>query len=164
MLFLPGASACQGGTGEPQFLVIPHAVQRHLGDKQELAFLFEDMESDSMSSAVKLSLSAELLPLIQRATAVLQVSWSTQVETRQSIFDDQPTTSPVMAVVSQTLPLGLLRMHLLQAWLNSRVFQPTLNGDRLLTVSHHCLKAQRWAVSPEERSSSRTCPAWAGAL
>ncbi|MGH0122855.1 UNVERIFIED_CONTAM: hypothetical protein FKN15_008562 [Acipenser sinensis] len=54
----------------------------------ELAFPSEDMESDSTSSAVKLSLSAEL-PLIKRATVVLQVPWPTEEETRQSIFDDR---------------------------------------------------------------------------
>ncbi|MGH0176729.1 UNVERIFIED_CONTAM: hypothetical protein FKN15_008487 [Acipenser sinensis] len=45
--------------------------------EQELAFLSVDVESDSTSPAVKLSLSAELLPLIKRATAVLQVPWPT---------------------------------------------------------------------------------------
>ncbi|MGH0128977.1 UNVERIFIED_CONTAM: hypothetical protein FKN15_040074 [Acipenser sinensis] len=44
--------------------------------KQELAFPSEDVESDSTSPAVKLFLSAELLPLIKRTTAVLQVPWS----------------------------------------------------------------------------------------
>ncbi|MGH0116157.1 UNVERIFIED_CONTAM: hypothetical protein FKN15_074798 [Acipenser sinensis] len=47
------------------------------GGEQELAFLSEDMESDSTSPAVKISLSAEL-PLIKRATAVFQVPWPTQ--------------------------------------------------------------------------------------
>ncbi|MGH0149391.1 UNVERIFIED_CONTAM: hypothetical protein FKN15_025279 [Acipenser sinensis] len=63
--------------------------------KQELTFPSEDVESDSSSPAVKLSLSVELLPLIKRATAVLQVPWPTEGETRPSIFDDEPTTSPV---------------------------------------------------------------------
>ncbi|MGH0135320.1 UNVERIFIED_CONTAM: hypothetical protein FKN15_029069 [Acipenser sinensis] len=62
--------------------------------EQELAFPSEDVESDSMG-VVKLSLLAELLPLIKRATAVLQVPWPTEGEIRQSIFDDKPTTSPV---------------------------------------------------------------------
>ncbi|MGH0137603.1 UNVERIFIED_CONTAM: hypothetical protein FKN15_004751 [Acipenser sinensis] len=143
------------------------AASEEVGE-QELALLSEDVESDSTSPAVKLSLSAELLPLIKRASAVLQVPWPTEGETRQSIFDDEPTTSSVsphtdilrvhapysrsmlstlldgrvhriatclelfqlnrvltvvkfhkflglMAADSQTLPLGLLRMRLVQA-------------------------------------------------
>ncbi|MGH0127675.1 UNVERIFIED_CONTAM: hypothetical protein FKN15_009559 [Acipenser sinensis] len=41
--------------------------------EQELAFPSEDVESDCISPAVKRSLSAELLPLIRRATAILQM-------------------------------------------------------------------------------------------
>ncbi|MGH0116147.1 UNVERIFIED_CONTAM: hypothetical protein FKN15_074788 [Acipenser sinensis] len=52
------------------------------------------MWSDSTSPAVRLSLSAELMALIKRATAVLQVPWCTECEARQSIFDDEPATSP----------------------------------------------------------------------
>ncbi|MGH0154766.1 UNVERIFIED_CONTAM: hypothetical protein FKN15_028012 [Acipenser sinensis] len=61
--------------------------------EQELAFLPEDVESDRAPPAVKLSLSAELL--IKRATAILKVPWPTEGETRQSIFNDEPTMSPV---------------------------------------------------------------------
>ncbi|MGH0190232.1 UNVERIFIED_CONTAM: hypothetical protein FKN15_043659 [Acipenser sinensis] len=46
--------------------------------EQELAFPSEDMESDSSSLTVKFSLSAQLLPLIKRANAVLQVPWPTE--------------------------------------------------------------------------------------
>ncbi|MGH0168512.1 UNVERIFIED_CONTAM: hypothetical protein FKN15_054880 [Acipenser sinensis] len=59
--------------------------------EQELAFPSEDLESDSRSPAVKLY----LLPLIKRATAVLQVPRPTKNKTRQSIFDDEPTIAPV---------------------------------------------------------------------
>ncbi|MGH0147902.1 UNVERIFIED_CONTAM: hypothetical protein FKN15_044142 [Acipenser sinensis] len=65
------------------------------GGEQELAFPSEDVESDSTSPAVKLSLSAELLPLIKRATAVLQMPWPTEGGIRQFIFDDESTTSRV---------------------------------------------------------------------
>ncbi|MGH0167357.1 UNVERIFIED_CONTAM: hypothetical protein FKN15_078028 [Acipenser sinensis] len=47
------------------------------GSEQELAFPSEEVESDSTAPAVKLSLLTELLPLIKRATAVLQVPWPT---------------------------------------------------------------------------------------
>lgn len=63
--------------------------------EQELVFPSEEVESDSTSPVVELSLLAELLPLIKRATAILQVPWATEGETRQSIFDDVPTMSPV---------------------------------------------------------------------
>ncbi|MGH0115610.1 UNVERIFIED_CONTAM: hypothetical protein FKN15_037933 [Acipenser sinensis] len=46
--------------------------------EQELAFPSEDVQSDSTAPAVKLSLSAELMPLTKRVTAVLQVSWPTE--------------------------------------------------------------------------------------
>ncbi|MGH0181910.1 UNVERIFIED_CONTAM: hypothetical protein FKN15_008184 [Acipenser sinensis] len=46
--------------------------------EQELAFPSEDMESDSSYLTVKFSLSAQLLPLIKRANAVLQVPWPTE--------------------------------------------------------------------------------------
>ncbi|MGH0120498.1 UNVERIFIED_CONTAM: hypothetical protein FKN15_066822 [Acipenser sinensis] len=42
--------------------------------EQELAFPSEDVEIDGTSPAVKLSLSAELLPLIKRATGILKVA------------------------------------------------------------------------------------------
>ncbi|MGH0125210.1 UNVERIFIED_CONTAM: hypothetical protein FKN15_048895 [Acipenser sinensis] len=64
-------------------------------DEQELAFPSEDVESDRASPAVKLSLSAELMPLIKRATVVLQLPWSTEGEARQSIFTDKLATSLV---------------------------------------------------------------------
>ncbi|MGH0119607.1 UNVERIFIED_CONTAM: hypothetical protein FKN15_056875 [Acipenser sinensis] len=64
-------------------------------------FPFEDVESDSTSPAVKLSLSAELLPLIKKATAILQVPWPIEAKTRQSVFDDEPTSSPGTASVLQ---------------------------------------------------------------
>ncbi|MGH0179035.1 UNVERIFIED_CONTAM: hypothetical protein FKN15_000571 [Acipenser sinensis] len=51
------------------------AASEEVGE-QELPFLSE--ESDSKPPAVKLFLSAELMPLIKRATAVLQVLWSTE--------------------------------------------------------------------------------------
>ncbi|MGH0146661.1 UNVERIFIED_CONTAM: hypothetical protein FKN15_038603 [Acipenser sinensis] len=62
---------------------------------QELAFPSEDVESDGTSPVVKLSLSAELILLIKRATATLQVQWPALGGTRQSIFDDEATTSPI---------------------------------------------------------------------
>ncbi|MGH0129125.1 UNVERIFIED_CONTAM: hypothetical protein FKN15_038372 [Acipenser sinensis] len=65
-----------------------------IATSKELAFLSEDVESDSTSPAVRLSLSAELMALIKRATAVLQVPWCTECEARQSIFNDEPATSP----------------------------------------------------------------------
>ncbi|MGH0129363.1 UNVERIFIED_CONTAM: hypothetical protein FKN15_043514 [Acipenser sinensis] len=74
--------------------MLSNATAEEVGE-QELAFSSEDVESDSTSSAVKLSLSAELLPLIKRATAVLQVPWPTEGETRPSIFDSKPATSLV---------------------------------------------------------------------
>ncbi|MGH0147517.1 UNVERIFIED_CONTAM: hypothetical protein FKN15_017237 [Acipenser sinensis] len=55
----------------------------------------DDLESDSTSTAVKLSLSAELPLLIKRTTAVLQVPWPTEGKTRQSIFEGELTASPV---------------------------------------------------------------------
>ncbi|MGH0137160.1 UNVERIFIED_CONTAM: hypothetical protein FKN15_035890 [Acipenser sinensis] len=69
--------------------------------EQELAFPSEDVESDSDSPAVKLSLLEELLLLIKRATEVLQVPWPIEGETRQSVFDDEPTTSPLILQLLQ---------------------------------------------------------------
>ncbi|MGH0148871.1 UNVERIFIED_CONTAM: hypothetical protein FKN15_013614 [Acipenser sinensis] len=51
-----------------------------------MAFPSKDLESDSTSPVVKLFLSAELLPLIRRASAVLQVSWPTQEVQEQKLF------------------------------------------------------------------------------
>ncbi|MGH0134361.1 UNVERIFIED_CONTAM: hypothetical protein FKN15_031575 [Acipenser sinensis] len=50
----------------------------------------------------------------------------------------------LMAAASQTVPLDFPRIRPLQTWFNNRVFQPTLNSDRLLTVYHHRLKALFW--------------------
>ncbi|MGH0152753.1 UNVERIFIED_CONTAM: hypothetical protein FKN15_064432 [Acipenser sinensis] len=50
------------------------------GGERELAFLSEEVESDSTSPAAKISMSAELLPLIKRATAVFHVPWPIQGE------------------------------------------------------------------------------------
>ncbi|MGH0159443.1 UNVERIFIED_CONTAM: hypothetical protein FKN15_037592 [Acipenser sinensis] len=46
-----------------------------------------------------------------------------------------PETSGLMPAAPRTLPLGRLHIHPLQTWLNSRIFQPILNRDRLLTVT-----------------------------
>ncbi|MGH0141043.1 UNVERIFIED_CONTAM: hypothetical protein FKN15_007572 [Acipenser sinensis] len=54
----------------------------------------------------------------------------------------------LMAAASQTLPLGLLHMCLLQGWFNSRVFQHPLNSGRQPTVSRHCLQALSWLTQP----------------
>lgn len=43
--------------------------------EQEQAFPSEGMESNLTSPAVNRSLLAELLPLIKKATAILQVPW-----------------------------------------------------------------------------------------
>ncbi|MGH0126490.1 UNVERIFIED_CONTAM: hypothetical protein FKN15_048807 [Acipenser sinensis] len=56
--------------------------------EQELAFPFEEVESDSTSPVVKLSLSAKLLTLIKRATAVLQVPCPTQGHTVGPAVDE----------------------------------------------------------------------------
>ncbi|MGH0160057.1 UNVERIFIED_CONTAM: hypothetical protein FKN15_038484 [Acipenser sinensis] len=71
--------------------------------KQELAFPSEDVESDNTSSLVKLFLSAELLPLIKRATSVLQVPWPTEGETRQSIFDNDANCHNKQCWVSEVI-------------------------------------------------------------
>ncbi|MGH0135254.1 UNVERIFIED_CONTAM: hypothetical protein FKN15_057298 [Acipenser sinensis] len=77
-----------------QAIMLSIAASEEVGE-QKLAFPSKDVELDSTSPVVKLSLSAQLLPLIKRATAVLQVLWSTQGETRQSIFHEESSTSPV---------------------------------------------------------------------
>ncbi|MGH0120930.1 UNVERIFIED_CONTAM: hypothetical protein FKN15_038469 [Acipenser sinensis] len=60
-----------------------------------------------------------------------------------------------MAVASQTFPLSLFHMRLLQAWFKNRVFQPTLNHVRLLTVSRHCLeRLSKWAHPARLRLSA----------
>ncbi|MGH0125175.1 UNVERIFIED_CONTAM: hypothetical protein FKN15_027568 [Acipenser sinensis] len=82
------------GADWPQEDMLSITDSEEVGE-QELAFPSEDLESDSTSPTVKLPLSAELLPLIKRATAILQMPWPTEGETRQSIFDDEPTISPV---------------------------------------------------------------------
>ncbi|MGH0137705.1 UNVERIFIED_CONTAM: hypothetical protein FKN15_040746 [Acipenser sinensis] len=79
--------------------------------EQELAFPSEHVESDSTSPAVKLSLSAELLPLIKRATTILQVPWPTECETRQSI-DDVPTISPIQAPPPQCTQIFFLKSRI----------------------------------------------------
>ncbi|RXM99950.1 Myelin basic protein [Acipenser ruthenus] len=90
------------------------------------------MESDSTTPVVKLSLSAELLPLIKRATAVLQVPWPTEDDARQSIFDDEPAASSVSPVVRFSHP-GATRLQLLLfpgLWTH-------YIGCRMLTALHH---------------------------
>ncbi|MGH0148708.1 UNVERIFIED_CONTAM: hypothetical protein FKN15_043469 [Acipenser sinensis] len=82
------------------------AASEEVGE-QELAFPSEDVESDSMSPAVKLSLSAELMPLTKRVTAVLQVSWSTEGESKQSIFDDKPAPLPCSPQCTQIFSFSI---------------------------------------------------------
>ncbi|MGH0182940.1 UNVERIFIED_CONTAM: hypothetical protein FKN15_014430 [Acipenser sinensis] len=75
--------------------------------KQEVAFPSEDVESDGMSPAVKLSLSAELIPLIKRATATLQVPWPTAPPIFSPVYQDflykvqfywdYPATTPALS-------------------------------------------------------------------
>ncbi|MGH0128779.1 UNVERIFIED_CONTAM: hypothetical protein FKN15_041121 [Acipenser sinensis] len=62
--------------------------------EEELVFSSEEVDSDSALLAVNLFLSAELLPLIKRATAILQVPWLAKETRKQSIFEDEPALSP----------------------------------------------------------------------
>ncbi|MGH0139094.1 UNVERIFIED_CONTAM: hypothetical protein FKN15_036583 [Acipenser sinensis] len=77
----------------PQEDILSFNISEEAG-KQELMFSSEDVEPDTTSPAVKLSLSSELMLLLRRATSTLQVPWTTAGETRQSIFEE-PTVSPI---------------------------------------------------------------------
>ncbi|MBN3271014.1 SMAP1 protein, partial [Polyodon spathula] len=59
---------------------------------EELVFPLEDTESDTTSPVVTLTLSAELLPLIKRSTAVLEVPWPT--EALMQLLSGQPWRLP----------------------------------------------------------------------
>ncbi|MGH0166397.1 UNVERIFIED_CONTAM: hypothetical protein FKN15_066726 [Acipenser sinensis] len=91
---LPVPFGSQGATSADWQQDVGLSLAEEMGE-QELAFPSEDMESNSTSPVVKLSLSEEFIPLIKRTSAVLQVPWPTEGETRQSIFYDESTTSPV---------------------------------------------------------------------
>ncbi|MGH0157607.1 UNVERIFIED_CONTAM: hypothetical protein FKN15_033724 [Acipenser sinensis] len=100
-------------------LVASEEVGEQEVGEQELPFLSEDMESDSTSPEIKLSLSAEHLPLIKRATAVLQVPW--------------PTEAPAVSWSMGTLyrmhdaeKLGLAQFPLVEASIAALVLTPNL--------------------------------------
>ncbi|MGH0147980.1 UNVERIFIED_CONTAM: hypothetical protein FKN15_011515 [Acipenser sinensis] len=111
--------------------------------KQEVAFLSEDMESDGMSPTVKLSLSAELIPLIKRATATLQVPWPTASPIFSPVYRDflyeiqsywdHPATAPALSRTMDALyrvydveKLGLAHFPLVEASIADLVQAPNL--------------------------------------
>ncbi|MGH0129769.1 UNVERIFIED_CONTAM: hypothetical protein FKN15_059453 [Acipenser sinensis] len=58
----------------PQEDILSFNISEEAG-KQELMFSSEDVEPDTTSPAVKLSLSSELMLLLRRATSTLQFTW-----------------------------------------------------------------------------------------
>ncbi|MGH0152444.1 UNVERIFIED_CONTAM: hypothetical protein FKN15_022452 [Acipenser sinensis] len=58
-------------------------------------FPSEEGDSDSATPVSQVSLSAELLPLIKRATDILNVPWPVDDKRKHYIFDDGPALSPV---------------------------------------------------------------------
>ncbi|MGH0174078.1 UNVERIFIED_CONTAM: hypothetical protein FKN15_067104 [Acipenser sinensis] len=111
----------QGAIGAdwPQEDILSIAASDEVGE-QELAFTSEDIESDGMSPEVELFLSAELLLLLKRATSFLQVPWPTEGETRQSIFDDEPTIYPMSPGNNTNTPSHREYYHFRQAWIPLR--------------------------------------------
>ncbi|MGH0142930.1 UNVERIFIED_CONTAM: hypothetical protein FKN15_030505 [Acipenser sinensis] len=141
------------------------------------------MESDGTSPAVKLFLSAELIPLIKRATATLQVPWPTEGKTRQSIFDDKPTDTPIspqftwIFYMKSSLP-GTIQQQLLlfparvpdgdKALLDALVTPGHLFGPvvyEMLQCSHHTQESAKELVCllPKQpplarKSAANWCP------
>ncbi|MGH0128727.1 UNVERIFIED_CONTAM: hypothetical protein FKN15_035965 [Acipenser sinensis] len=69
-----------------------------VADDQDIEFPSDYADSDS-SPVTQLSLSEELTPLMQWATAVLQVPWPAAEEERRSIYDEQPTIASAAPLV-----------------------------------------------------------------
>ncbi|MGH0168669.1 UNVERIFIED_CONTAM: hypothetical protein FKN15_055157 [Acipenser sinensis] len=92
----------------------------------------------------KPSQTASYLGVCLDSTAMLATLSDSRVQRIAACLELFQLNGAFTVVMCQKLPLGLLCMRCLQAWFNSRVFQLALNRDRLLTVSHHCLKALSW--------------------
>ncbi|MGH0122227.1 UNVERIFIED_CONTAM: hypothetical protein FKN15_017551 [Acipenser sinensis] len=61
-------------------------------DDQDIVLPLDDAESDILIT--QLPLSTELMPLMQQATAELQIPWLETRDKRHSIYDEQPSITP----------------------------------------------------------------------
>ncbi|MGH0125413.1 UNVERIFIED_CONTAM: hypothetical protein FKN15_068963 [Acipenser sinensis] len=72
----------------------PYCEQERLKNKMDDQLVLLSDDAESKMPVAQLSLSAELMPLMQQATAVLQVLWPMVHTERRSIYDEQPTVLP----------------------------------------------------------------------